>query len=201
MISCSWRKPQSVVLLFSRCQLALRRRRRCPRIAAVPSAAKTSPNFNAEAATNAWMAESRYVEGHSDAYSEGGTGSFFGDFLYGVQSRWSCFSSAGRRPCAIGRKPSRAFDGCRPSSTSAKYILLNAITRFPSRLRRFLRRASVRLATQTFGPWDGRSIQISVGQSRLGAIIGVLLLSVVRCFRGTWWIWVTCELLFVVFIG
>ena len=68
-----------------------------PSVTTVPPAAQASPNFNAEAATEAYLAripaESR---ARSDAYFEGGYWLLLWDFLYGsgiavllLQLRWS----------------------------------------------------------------------------------------------------------------
>ena len=56
-----------------------------PTIATVPAAAQPSDHFNAQAATEAWMAEIPPAStARSDAYFEGGYWLILWDFLYGA---------------------------------------------------------------------------------------------------------------------
>jgi STE24 endopeptidase len=204
MISCSRRSLRALVLLFLAVAAGASAQETMPTIATVPSAAKPSPNFNAEAATNAWMAEIPAAsKAHSDAYFEGGYWLILWDFLYGVavslvllQLGWS----AAMRDLA---ERLTRFRWLQTLFYVSEYILLAAILVFPLTVYEgFFREHKYGLATQTFGPWMGDQFKSLLVNLVLGAIIGVLLLSVVRCFRGTWWIWGSLvSLLFVVFVG
>lgn len=204
MISCSRRSLRTVALLFLAVPAGASAQETTPTIATVPSAAKPSPNFNAEAATNAWMAEIPAAsKAHSDAYFEGGYWLILWDFLYGVavslvllQLGWS----AAMRDLA---ERLTRFRWLQTLFYVGEYILLTAILVFPLTVYEgFFREHKYGLATQTFGPWMGDELKSLLVNLVLGAIIGVLLLSVVRYFRGTWWIWGSLvSLLFVVFVG
>lgn len=203
MISCSRRSLRTAILLFLAVPAGASAQETTPTIATVPSAAKPSPDFNAEAATNAWMSEIPAAsKAHSDAYFEGGYWLILWDFLYGVavslvllQLGWS----AAMRDLA---ERLARFRWLQTLFYVGEYILLTAILVFPLTVYKgFFREHQYNLATQTFGPWMGDQFKSLLVNLVLGAIIGVLLLSVVRYFRGTWWIWGSLvSLLFVVFV-
>jgi STE24 endopeptidase len=162
-----------------------------PSVVQVPPEAQPSPNFNAEAATNAYLAQiPADARARSDAYFEGGYWMILWDFLYGaivllivLNLGWS----AGMRNLAerVTRfKPVHTF------VYWALYLFLTTILTFPLTVYEgYLREHKYGLATQTFGPWMGDQLKgFGVGLV-LGGILVVLLFAIVRRLQRTWWIW------------
>jgi len=150
-----------------------------------------SPNFNAEAATNAYLAEIPVeARARSDAYFEGGYWMILWDFLYGVaivllllNLRWS----AGMRN--ISERVTR-FKPVHTVVYWAQYLLLTSILGFPLLVYEdYFREHKYGLATQTFGPWLGDQCKGLLVNLILGAILTVVLFGIVRRLPRTWWIW------------
>ena len=164
-----------------------------PSVLTVPAAAQPSPNFNVEAATDAYLAEiPASSRSKSDAYFEGGYWMILWDFLYGViisllllNLRWS----AGMRNWAerITRfKPLQTF------IYWVEYFVLISILGFPLTVYEgFVREHKYGLATQTFGPWFVDQLKDTAVNIVLLGILVVLLFGIVRRLRNTWWIWAT----------
>ena len=162
-----------------------------PSVIQVPEAARATPNFDATAATNAYLAQIPADKmARSDAYFEGGYWMILWDFLYGVvvallllNLRWS----ARMRDLAervIRFKPVHTF------VYWLQYFVLTSILIFPlTACEGYFREHKYGLATQTFGPWMWDQIKgLAVGLV-LGGIIVVILFGIVRRLPQTWWIW------------
>ena len=128
-------------------------------ITKVPAAAQPSAHFNADAATEAYMAMiPPAANARSDAYFEGGYWLILWDFLYAsaiclllLKLRWS---AAHARPAPSA---SRASAGCRTFLYWLQYLLLTTVLGFPLEYyENFVREHKYGLATQTFWPLDGR---------------------------------------------
>jgi STE24 endopeptidase len=162
-----------------------------PSVVQVPPEALPSPNFNAEAATNAYLAQiPADARARSDAYFEGGYWMILWDFLYGaivllivLNLGWS----AGMRNLA--ERVTR-FKPVHTLVYWALYLFLTTILTFPLTVYEgYLREHKYGLATQTFGPWMGDQLKgFGVGLV-LGGILVVLLFAIVRRLQRTWWIW------------
>ena len=162
-----------------------------PSVIQVPPEAQPFPNFNAEAATNAYLAEIPVeARARSDAYFEGGYWMILWDFLYGVaivllllNLRWS----AGMRN--ISERVTR-FKPVHTVVYWAQYLLLTSILGFPLLVYEdYFREHKYGLATQTFGPWLGDQCKGLLVNLILGAILTVVLFGIVRRLPRTWWIW------------
>jgi len=162
-----------------------------PSVIQVPPEAQPSPHFNAEAATNAYLAEiPAQARARSDAYFEGGYWMILWDFLYGVaivllllNLRWS----AGMRN--ISERVTR-FKPVHTVVYWAQYLLLTSILGFPLLVYEdYFREHKYGLATQTFGPWLGDQCKGLLVNLILGAILTVVLFGIVRRLPRTWWIW------------
>jgi len=162
-----------------------------PSVITVPPEAQASPNFNAEAATNAYLAEiPASAKARSDAYFEGGYWMILWDFVYGVivallllNLRWS----AGMRNLA------ERLTRFKPLQTAIywiEYIVLTTLLVFPLTMYEgYFREHKYGLATQTFGPWLGDQLKgLGIGVV-LGGVIVVILFGIVRRLPRTWWIW------------
>lgn len=162
-----------------------------PSVTTVPDAARISPNFNADAATNAYLAQiPASSKARSDAYFVGGYWLILWDFLYGVaivllllNLGWS----------AAMRNRAASLTRFKPLQTLlywVQYLLVVSVLAFPLTVYEdYFREHKYGLATQTFGPWmldqmKGLGINLV-----LGGILAMLLFGVVRKLPRTWWIW------------
>jgi len=160
-------------------------------IAQVPAAAQPSPNFNADAATQAYMAMiPPAATARSDAYFEGGYWLLLWDFLY---SSAICLVLLNLRWSARMRNLAERLSRFRPVQTFLywlQYALLTFLLGFPLEFyESFVREHKYGLATQTFGPWmgdEGKSLMLSLV---FGGLAAVLLFAIVRKLRKTWWLW------------
>ncbi len=160
-------------------------------ITKVPAAAQPSPNFDADAATEAYMAMiPPEAKARSDAYFEGGYWLILWDFLYGsaislllLNLRWSA------RMRDLAARITR-FKSLQTFIYWIEYLLLTSVLGFPLEFYEgFVREHKYGLATQTFGPWmgdEGKSLLLSLV---LGGLAVTLLFAIVRKLPNTWWIW------------
>jgi len=174
-----------------------------PMVLTIPPEAQASPNFNAERATEAYLAEMpSTARARSDAYFEGGYWMILWNFLYGVavalvllNLRWS----------AKMRDLAERITKFKPLQTGiywAEYLVVTTILFFPlSVYEDYFREHKYGLATQTFGPWMGDQLKGLIVNLVLGGILTVLLFGIVRRLRNTWWIWGSvASLLFLIFV-
>jgi STE24 endopeptidase len=164
---------------------------RMPDAIPVPAAAQPSPNFNAEAATDAYLAEiPATARARSNAYFEGGYWLILWDFLYGavialilLNLRWS----------AAMRNLAERITRFKPLQTAiywTQYLILATILGFPLAVYEgFIREKKYGLATQTLGGWMGDQVKGLLVGLVLGGIALIILFGLVRRLQRTWWIW------------
>jgi STE24 endopeptidase len=162
-----------------------------PSVIRIPAEAQATANFDANAATNAYLAQiSSSAKARSDAYFEGGYWLILWDFLYGagialllLNLRWS----------ARMRDWAERVTRFRPVHTFVywvQYLVLTSILVFPLTVyEEYFREHKYGLATQTFGPWMGDQIKGLGVNLVLGGLLVVLLFGVVHRLPRTWWIW------------
>ncbi len=162
-----------------------------PSVTTVPLAAQASPNFDVEAATEAYLAQiPAQSKVRSDAYFEGGYWLILWDFLYGsaiavllLQLRWS----------AAMRNVAEKVTRFKPLQTGfywAEYLVVTSVLGFPLTVyESYFREHQYGLATQTFGPWMGDQAKSLLVGLVLGGVLVMLLFGVVRRLQRTWWIW------------
>ncbi|MBZ5596719.1 MAG: M48 family metallopeptidase [Acidobacteriia bacterium] len=162
-----------------------------PSVLTVPPEAQAGPNFNVDAATNAYLAQiPAEKRAKSDAYFEGGYWLILWDFLIGVvvsllllNLRWS----------AAMRNLAERITRFKPIQTFiylAEYLVLTTILVFPMTVYEgYSREHKYGLATQTFGPWLNDQFKSLLVGLVLGGIITVILFGIVRKLPRTWWIW------------
>ncbi|MFI5072885.1 MAG: hypothetical protein ACHP8A_18570, partial [Terriglobales bacterium] len=157
----------------------------------VPAEAEPSSHFNAEQATEAYLAEiPSDAKARSDAYFEGGYWMILWDFLYGViialvllNLRWS----AGMR--TLSERITR-FKPLQTMIYWTEYLAITTILVFPLTVYEdYFREHKYGLADQTFGPWMVDQLKDLGVNLVLGAILTVILFGIVRRLRQTWWIW------------
>jgi len=162
-----------------------------PSVLTVPPEAQPSPHFNAEAATNAYLAQiPAEATARSNAYFEGGYWLILWDFLVGaivllllLHLGWS----------AAMRNFAERIARFKPLQTLiywTEFSIITFILGFPLTVyESFLRERKYGLATQTFGPWMGDQLKALLVSIVLGGLVVALLFGVVRRLPRTWWIW------------
>jgi STE24 endopeptidase len=162
-----------------------------PSVTTVPADAQASPNFNAEAATEAYLAQiPAQSKARSDAYFEGGYWLLLWDFLYAgaisvllLQLRWS----------AAMRNLADKLTRFKPLQTGlywVEYLIATTVLGFPLAVYEgYFREHQYGLATQTFSPWMGDQFKNLLVSLVLGAVLLMALFGLVRRIERTWWIW------------
>jgi len=160
-------------------------------ITKVPAAAQPSAHFNADAATEAYMAMiPPAAMARSNAYFEGGYWLILWDFLYGsvialllLNLRWSA------KMRDLTERITR-FRWLQDALYWGQYILLTTLLGFPLDFYEdYVREHKYGLATQSFWPWMGDQGKTLLLLLVLGALAVVLLLAIVRRLSRSWWIW------------
>jgi STE24 endopeptidase len=160
-------------------------------ITQVPAAARPSAHFNADAATEAYMAMiPPAATARSNAYFEGGYWLILWNFLYSsaicillLNLRWSA------KMRDLAERITR-FKWLQTAFYWGQYVLLTTVLGFPLEFyQNFVREHKYGLATQSFWPWmgdEGKGLLLGL---ILGAVVVVLLFAIVRKLSRTWWIW------------
>ncbi len=160
-------------------------------ITKVPAAAQPSDHFDADAATEAYMAMMPPAAiARSNAYFEGGYWLILWDFLVSsaiglllLQTRWSA------RMRESAERITR-FRWLQNAIYWIQYLVITSILGIPLAWYEGLyREQKYGLATQTFGPWMGDQFKAFLISAILGAIVVIILLAVVRAAPRIWWIW------------
>ena len=162
-----------------------------PSVVTVPPEAQPSANFNADAATKAYLAQiPASAKARSDAYFEGGYWLILWDFLYGVVVVWLLLKLGWS---AAFRNLAERITRFKPLQTViywAEYLLVTSVLFFPINVyENYFREHKYGLATQTFGPWMGDQLKFLIINMVLGGVLAALLFGVVRRFPRTWWLW------------
>ena len=159
-------------------------------ITKVPAAAQPSPAFDAESATEAYLAMMPPAAiARSNAYFEGGYWLILWDFLYGaaisivlLNLRWS----ARMRDVAVRLT---RFGWLQALIYWVEYDIVTLILGFPlAWYEGLFREQKYGLATQTFAPWMGDQMKAFLVSIVLGGIALPVLFAIVRKFPRTWWL-------------
>src|SRR5271168_3384759 len=162
-----------------------------PTVIPIPPEAQAGPNFNADAATEAYL---RLIPpaatARSDAYFEGGYWLILWDFLYGAVV---CLLLLNLGWSGKMRDVAEKVIRFKPLQTWlywTQYIVVATILSFPlSWYEGYFREHQYGMATQTFGPWiwdETKGLMLGIV---LGGIVVMALFGVVRRLERTWWIW------------
>ena len=162
-----------------------------PSVVTVPADAQARPGFNADRATEAYLAEiPPQAKARSDSYFEGGYWLILWDFLYAVAVtllllylRWSAgFRNIAERITRF--KPLQTF------LYWGQYSVVGFVLSLPIAIYEgYFREHKYGLATQTFGPWMGDQLKELLLSLVLGGLVVTTLFGIVRRLRNTWWIW------------
>jgi STE24 endopeptidase len=160
-------------------------------ITKVPDAAQPSDHFNADAATEAYLAMMPPAAvARSNAYFEGGYWLILWDFLVGaaisvllLATGWSA------RMRDLAERITR-FRWIQYFLYWVQYLVATTILAFPlTWYEGLFREQQYGMATQTFGPWMGDQFKALLVSLFLGGIGIMILLAIVRRASRTWWIW------------
>jgi STE24 endopeptidase len=162
-----------------------------PDVIQVPVAAQPSEHFDANAATDAYLAQiPSSARSRSDAYFEGGYWLILWDFLYGaalylflLHFGWS----------AAMRNVAERVTRFKPLQTFIYWIAFLIITTILGAplgvYEGYFRERQYGLATQTLVPWLGDQLIILLVNVVLGGVVSTVLFGVVRRLPRTWWSW------------
>ena len=160
-------------------------------ITKVPVAAQPSAHFNADAATEAYMAMiPPEATTRSNAYFEGGYWLTLWGFLYSstmmlllLNLRWSA------KMRDLAERITR-FRWLQDVLSWGQFLLLTSLLGFPLEFyQNYVREHKYGLATQSFGPWmgdEGKGLLLGLV---FGALAVMLLFAIVRWLSRSWWIW------------
>ena len=160
-------------------------------ITQVPAAAQPSPHFDADAATDAYMATMPPAAvARSNAYFEGGYWLVLWDFLYAsaislllLNMRWSA-----RMRDAAARMTRNKY--VQAFLYWVQYLVVVTVIGFPLEFyESFVREHKYGMATQSFGPWMGDELKGLLVSLVLGSVAVLVIFAIVRKFQKTWWIW------------
>jgi len=191
-------------LLLAVCAVAQPNANEMPSVIQVPAAAQASPNFNVEAATNAYLAQIPADKtARSNAYFEGGYWMILWDFLYGatvvlllLTTRWS----------ARMRDLAERITRFKPIQTFLywlQFLIVTSILTFPLTVYEdYFREHKYGLATQTFGPWMSDQLKNLAVNLVLDGLLAMLLFGIVRRLPKSWWIWgAVATFIFTIFVA
>jgi STE24 endopeptidase len=160
-------------------------------ITKVPAAAQPSPQFDVDAATEAYMAMMPPAAvARSNAYFEGGYWLILWDFLGSaaiclllLNFRWS----ARMRDFAV--RVTR-FRWLQVFLYWLQYMVVTTILGLPlAWYEGLFREQQYGLATQTLAPWmgdQGKELFLTIF---MGGLVAILLFAIVRRFPKAWWVW------------
>lgn len=174
-----------------------------PAVTEAPEAARASPHFSAEAATEAYLARIPAAAiTRSDAYFEGQYWLLLWRFLYGtavflllLSLRWSAWMRdlSGR----VTRFPPVHTFVYWAFFTAATTVLTFPLTAYQG----FFREHRYGMATQTFGPWMGDRLKALLISIVFGGLVVTALVAIVRRLERTWWLWGAAVTVFFLILG
>ncbi len=173
-----------------------------PSVTTVPDAARASDHFNANAATEAYLATiPPTAKSRSDAYFEGGYWMLLWDFLFAVAMYWLLLRF---RISAVMRNVAERVTRFKPIQTFlyvAQFTVVTTLIGFPlAAYEGFFREWKYGLATQSFGGWIVDQVKLLLVGIVMGGIFATVLFGVVRKLPRTWHVWGSAvALLFLIF--
>lgn len=151
----------------------------------------TTPSFDAEAATRAYLAKvNGPARARSDAYTEGGYGLLVADLVYALVVAglllWLQISTH-IRDWAEEKTRSRTYQ---VMIYVAAYVLIMAVAQFPLTVYEgFLREHAYGLSNQNFVQWLG-DWGINLAVTMIAALIVLpIIYAAIRAARESWWLW------------
>jgi STE24 endopeptidase len=175
-----------------------------PPVLTIPPAAQAGPGFNAEVATNAWLAtQTPAQKARSDAYFEGGYWLILWDFLYGAAIALLLLVTGLSRRM---REAAERLTTRKPLVTWiywAQYAIVGFVAGFPLAVYEgFFRERQYGLMNQTFAAWSvDQSKDLALNIVLMGLLL-MALFAVVRRLPRTWHVWGTVvAVVFLLFVS
>jgi len=161
-----------------------------PDVIQVPAAAQPSEHFDADAATNAYLAEiPASARSRSDAYFEGGYWLILWDFLYGAAIYLLLLHFGWSAAMRDFTERVTRFKPFQALIYWTEFLIVTTILGTPLALYEgYFRERQYGLATQTLLPWLGDQLILLLVNVVLGGVVSIVLFGVVRRLPRTWWI-------------
>jgi STE24 endopeptidase len=162
-----------------------------PDVIQVPAAAQPSDHFDAEAATDAYLAQIPVsARSRSDAYFEGGYWLILWDFLCGAVIYVAILAFGWSAAMTRFAERITRFKPLQTLIYWFEFTIITTILGAPLAIYEgYYRERQYGLATQTFGPWLGDQLIVLMVNFVLGGILAMVLFGIVRRLPNTWWIW------------
>ncbi len=164
-----------------------------PKAPVVPPAAQPSAHFNAQAATDAWLASvPPEAKARSDAYFEGGYWLILWDFLYGAAVLLILLETRVSARMRDWAERLTRFVWLQSFIYAVDFIVVTTVMTFPLTVYEgFTREHKYGLSNQNFGSWF-RDQAVSLGVTIvLGGVAIAVLMAIVRRLPRTWHLWGT----------
>ena len=162
-----------------------------PSVLSVPPEALPSDHFDADAATNAYLAQiPANARVRSDAYFEGGYWLIVWDFLMAAVIYWVLlrFGWSARMRDFAARITRFAF--LQDLVYWVQFLILTTLLGAPLAIYEgYFREHKYGLATQSFGPWLGDQMKALLVNMIFGGILIAILFWIVRKLPRTWHLW------------
>ena len=159
----------------------------------IPPGAEAGPGFDAEKATQAYLAtQTSDQKQRSDAYFEGGYWVQLWSFLIAIGLYWLVLSRGWSAAMRDRAERWTRYRGLQVALYWAQFITLMSVATFPfEAYTGFVREHQYGMATQTFGPWLGDQAKGFAVSIVMGSLAMMALYAVLRRVREAWWIWAT----------
>jgi Zn-dependent protease with chaperone function len=162
-----------------------------PSVITVPPEALPSDHFDADVATDAYLAQiPAAARARSDAYFEGGYWLILWDFLMAAVIYWALlrFGWSAKMRDFAARVTRFAF--LQDLVYWVQFLILISLLGAPLEIYEgYFREHKYGLATQTFGPWLGDQAKLLLVNMILGGILVAMLFWIVRKLPNSWHIW------------
>jgi STE24 endopeptidase len=160
----------------------------------IPVAAQPSAHFDAQAATNAWLATvPPDAKAKSDAYFEGGYWLLLWDFLYGAAVSILVLETRLSARMRDWAERITRFRFLQSFLYLSEFSIVSVVATFPLTVYEgFFREHQYGLSNQNFAAWTrDQLVALAVGLI-LGGLALATLIAIVRKLPRTWHIWGTC---------
>lgn len=159
----------------------------------IPAAAAASPSFDAERATEAYLATVPTDKtARSDAYFEGGYWLQLWNVLYSVALFWALLTFGWSAAMRDRAERLIRWKGLQIAAYWCQFVLLTSVATFPLAVYSdFYREHQYGLATQTFWPWMGDQAKALGVILVAGSVTMMAFYAVLRRVGRSWWLWAT----------
>ncbi|HSG07845.1 MAG TPA: M48 family metallopeptidase [Longimicrobiales bacterium] len=157
----------------------------------IPAGARASADFDAEAATRAYLATvPADAKERSDAYFEGGYWLLLWNFVVASAIYLLLLGTGWSARMRDAAERLTRWRSVHALAYWAQFTVVTALLSFPLTVyQAFFREHRYGLATQTFGAWMGDQLKALALGVILGGLFIMVLYRVLRSAPRTWWVW------------